>query len=374
MHRPLNGFSLIELVVALAILAAATTIALRATNHLQDQARYTNTISTLNNLQAAIVGPTNERSSDGTALVSGFVADTGRLPEFEAGDPLTELISNPNGITNYQFYTSNIDNSVRIQVGWQGPYLHLGAGATSVLDGWGNRFHGYDSAGVLITSANTPVAQLASWGADNQEDAAHGVPAGSVAIANNYNDDVSIPNPTITGTTTGFTAAAIINGQVTMNIGTDSVIIPPSTQPIVTTSGTAPNPTLSGSPVSIWVDYVGPDLTQTPYPVADDPVLVAVGGTSPIWQNYYPGSAPTSGNNYSGQFQISMNDSPSYTNVTVGPRVIKVYVLPASVTSVSGFRSAVSGGTYTSNPSTTLNVTLTPGAQTINLVLPHYSP
>ena len=149
MHRPLNGFSLIELVVALAILAAATTIALRATNHLQDQARYTNTTSTLNNIQEAILGPANPGSANGSSLINGFVADTGRLPVFHIsqntdplgadplganGDPLNELIANPNAIPTYGPY-SNIDGTVTISVGWQGPYLHLGAGPAFIRDG-----------------------------------------------------------------------------------------------------------------------------------------------------------------------------------------------------------------------------------------------
>src|ERR1700690_472075 len=82
MTRKQRAFSLIELMVALAILAAVTTIALRSVTKLQDQARYTNTTSTLNNIQAAIVGPPNQHWPDGSPQVTGFVADIGRLPNY----------------------------------------------------------------------------------------------------------------------------------------------------------------------------------------------------------------------------------------------------------------------------------------------------
>ena len=385
-----NGFSLIELVVALAILAAATTIALRATSHLEDQARYKATTSTLNNIQAAILGPTNERSPDGTPLVSGFVADTGRPPQFyisgsdplgASGDPLTELLQNPNSIPSFQRYSSNVDPSVKVWVGWQGPYLHLGAGPTYTRDGWGNSVHAYDSSGNVISTAGTQIAQIASWGSQNTQDVNHG---GSTPIANNYTDDVSIPNPTITGTTSGFAANATIIGQVTMDIGSDPAVSP-ATQPSV--SGTTPNPTFTGTPVapsssspatassgpvSIWVDYIGPDLTQSPNPVADVPQLVAITNSSGAWVT--PGTSSLA-IPYSGQFSISAS------NVTIGPRVLKAYLLPDSITTLNDFTSYVQNATSATPASTpgiyaesTLNVTLTGGAQTINLVLPHYSP
>ena len=126
------------------------------------------------------------------------------------------------------------------------------------------------------------------------------------------------------------------------------------------TSGSTPNPTTSSGtiPVAIWVDYIGPDLTKSPNPVADVPILVATANTSGVWAASYPSGVATA---YNGQFSISAS------NVTIGPRVLKVYVAPASATTFAG---AVSSALYT----TTLNVTLVGGTQTINLVLPHYSP
>jgi prepilin-type N-terminal cleavage/methylation domain-containing protein len=357
-----RAFSLIELVIALAILAAVTTIAIRATNNLQDQARYQSTVRSLNEIQAAIVGPANPRGPNGSAIVSGFVADTGRLPEYyvsandpltqltppQPGDPLTELTYNPNSIPAYSLQSSNVDPSVNVGVGWQGPYVYLGAGPTYIRDGWGNSLLCYNGSGGQITTTGTPIAQVASTA--------------------NGQTPVSIPNSTITTNNTGFASAATITGGVTMNIGLDPGPASSGYTPNLTFTGTpgspiTPPPTaLASAPVSIWVAYFGPDLTQSPNLVGTDPMLVDYnnGGT---WNTPW-----------SGQFIISASSTPAYSNVTIGPRVLKVYLLPATVQTASQFNTYVSNAANPIYTTSTLNVTLVGGTQTINLVLPHYSP
>jgi prepilin-type N-terminal cleavage/methylation domain-containing protein len=373
-HR---GFSLIELLIALAILAAVTTIALRATSGLQGQAKYQATVRSLNEIQAAIVGSPNPRAANGSALVSGFVADTGRLPWFSVSsvdplypsgvaDPLIELTSNPNAIPLYAYYSSNIDSSVIIGVGWQGPYINLSAGPTFIRDGWGNSLLCYNASGVQITQASTfgpglgtPIAQIQSATASGQA-------------------PVSIPNPTITNPGT-FVSNATIAGVVTMNIGVD--VAPATSGPPANSTFTGTPitglPAVSALPVSIWVDYIGPDLTQTPNPVADVPVLVGTGSAGPSWVNYYNGSI-SAGSAYSGQFVMTA------ANITIGPRVLKVFVLPATVNTASGSgptafnfyvqHARTAPATYPIYATSTTNVTLVGGAQTVSLVLPHYSP
>jgi prepilin-type N-terminal cleavage/methylation domain-containing protein len=389
MRTQQRAFSLIELVIALAILAAATTIAIRATSGLQDQARYQQTTRSLNDIQAAIVGPANQRNADGSALVTGFVADTGRLPQsyffgsptdpVVPGDPLNELTSNPNGIVAYRNFASNIDATVSVGVGWQGPYLHLGAGPTYIRDGWGNSLHAYDTGGNPITAAGTQIGDIVSFGSDNAADVNHG---GSVALSiTGYTNDVSIPNAAV-GTSTGFNYLATINGQVTMDSGTDTVggsSLTTGPSPINPTYvGTPPVPAMATpittkTPVSVWVDYTGPDLTQTPNPVGDIQTEVATANSSGVWAVSYPSGPPVP---YTGQFSIPQ--------VTIGPRVLKVYLLPATVvhagkgSDLTYFANyVINAATDINNPiyaSAALNVTLVPGSQTINLVLPHYSP
>jgi prepilin-type N-terminal cleavage/methylation domain-containing protein len=398
-----RAFSLIELVIALAILAAVTTIALRATSNLQDQARYQSTVRSLNNIQAAIVGPVNPSGPNGSALVSGFVADTGRLPEYyvsandpltqltppQPGDPLTELTSNLDGIPAYSLQNSPVDSSVSIGVGWQGPYLSLGAGPTYVRDGWGNSLLCYsaNSSTPITTAPGTVGPAIAQIGST-----ANGQP-------------VYTPNSTLPSS--GFVYQASVTGYVSSYVGQDT------TGPNAGyTSGPAPNATFSGTPVnpstppqtavasvpvSIWVAYFGPDLTLLPSsPVGEDAWLLAISSgttwTNTTWTNYSDNNgtetAGTSGSAYSGYFAIPATDTSvsPYTAVTIGPRVLKVYVLPATVVNPTGsdataFNYYVAKATNTTTAASypiyatsTLSVTLVPGTQTINLVLPHYSP
>jgi prepilin-type N-terminal cleavage/methylation domain-containing protein len=365
MSRRRDGFTLIELMVTLAILTALTTVALRAAYSVQTQGLYKQTTRELNDIQSAVVGPSNTSGAGGSSLVSGFVADTGRLPEYEVstsdpltqlsppqpGDPLTELTYNPNGIPAYGLKQSNVDPIVEIGVGWQGSYISLGAGPTYIRDGWGNSFLCYDGSGNQITTNGTPIQQIASTA--------------------NGTTPVSIPNATITTNNTGFAYTASIIGQVTMNIGTDTVGGSPLASgptPNLTFTGTPSYPAnstaVASQPVSIWIAYFGPDLTQSPNPVATDPLLVNYNNAG-VWNTPW-----------TGQFPNPLNPNPTYSNITIGPRLLKVYVLPASVTTVSAFNSYVNSASTTNAiyASTTLNVTLVPGTQTINLVLPHYSP
>jgi len=347
-----SGFSLIELMVALAILAAVTTIALRSVTKLQDQARYTNTTSTLNNVQSAIIGPANQHWPDGSPQVTGFVADIGRLPNYLIsttpadplglnGDPLTELLQKPSSVPAFHYLSANTDASVVIGTGWQGPYLRLGAGPAFIRDGWGNSFLAYDNSGNPATTGN-PIYQLASDGSN----------------AAPYNTPVSVPSPTIVSGG-GFVSTATLSGRITMNVATDLAGSNTGNQ-----SGPLPNATYAGIPVSIWVCYYGPDTTASPNPVGDVPLQV----TDIVNWRYV----------------LTSNSSVSTAadgsgNVTIGPRVIKAYVVNSSmVTSVATFRSNANSTPGSAGPVyavATLNVTAAGGAQAVpDLVLPHYSP
>jgi prepilin-type N-terminal cleavage/methylation domain-containing protein len=378
MNYKKTGFTLIELMVTLAILAALTTVALRMASSIQTQGFYKQSTQQLNNIQSAILGPPRPIAFTGSGLISGFVADTGRLPLYEVstsdpltqlsppqpGDPLTELTSNPNNIPAYSLQTSNVDVNVKVGVGWQGPYISVGAGPTFIRDGWGNSLLAFDLNGNQITTNGTPIAQI--------ESTVNGAALNSSAV--------NLPYPTI-GNNGGFIYQVSIAGQVTMNIGTDAVNGNPlttGTQPNLTFSGTVAAPitspvtTVTSEPVSIWVAYFGPDLTQTPNPVGTDPLLVNY-NTAGVTGTANSGAWDTP---WTGQFPNSQISNPTYSNITIGPRVLKVYVLPYSVQTVSQFNACVNAPT-TITPiyaTTTLNVTLVPGTQTIDLALPHYSP
>ena len=138
-----------------------------------DQGRYDATQHTLQNVQNAIIGPAGQHEPDGTPLVTGFVADIGRLPVATADATgtlsLDELWSNPNGLAPFSFYTAPFpDTDVSIPCGWRGPYLQLPLGTSQLHDGWGNPLSLLASDGETpITAAGTPIPWVRSLGSDN---------------------------------------------------------------------------------------------------------------------------------------------------------------------------------------------------------------
>ena len=169
-HKIRRGFTLIEVVVVLAILAMIASVAVTSLEGAQDQTRYDTTKQTMENVQEAVIGPANLRAADGTATSSGFVADIGRLPKATAlknpdnsavvkadgtaAFDLLELASNPYNLAPFgmrQVAMANIttpasptpndeDLEVFIPCGWRGPYVRLGVGQSTLKDGWGNFF------------------------------------------------------------------------------------------------------------------------------------------------------------------------------------------------------------------------------------------
>lgn len=360
-----SGFSLIEMVIALAILAAATTIAIRATSGLQDQARYQSTTRSLTDLQSAIAGAPNQRGPDGSTIISGFVADTGRLPQFTIdpndplgvnGDPLSELLRQ-NTLPAFGFVTANSDTSVVVGVGWKGPYVRLAAGPSYIRDGWGNSFHVYDASGNLLSAPGAPISQISSWAADKIADTNHG----GTGDTNGYDADVSVPYPNAISTNGGFIYLGTLNGQVTMNVGTDAV----AGNPLST--GPAPNLTYTNAVgtkfnVGIWVVLFSPDLSQTPRPVGETLAANTFAGSSNALVSPFTYLVPST---------------------TIGPRVIKAYVIDSSVLATNANLAAVKAAIANQPNAATgpvfftssSNITVSGGGQTLpNLVLPHYSP
>ena len=131
-----TGLTLLELIVALGILAVLSTLAVGALDPLADQSRYEATQRLLRELRNATVGDRSARQINGQLIVSGFVADTGSLPSI-----LGDFTTKPAGVIDHsvQTFDSNRDltDDVTLSSGWKGPYLHLGAGQTDILDGWG---------------------------------------------------------------------------------------------------------------------------------------------------------------------------------------------------------------------------------------------
>jgi type II secretory pathway pseudopilin PulG len=230
-QRRRSGLTLVELLVVLTILIILTTIAITSTDQVLDQGRYNATQRTLQNIQDAILGPTSQRTADGSLLISGFVADMGRLPQTvdTTSEPLRELwdpsvipaastyalqvtnLINPSNPSVFLMYPPNtvynpttapVQVAVTLPCGWRGPYLQLMTGSSGrLLDGWGNPFDSLSQANsapyTLTTmtvgqSSPLPVGQpiniVRSRGADGQVD-----PAPLPASFPPYNVDQYIP-------------------------------------------------------------------------------------------------------------------------------------------------------------------------------------
>jgi prepilin-type N-terminal cleavage/methylation domain-containing protein len=187
-----RGLTLLELLVVLSILAVLSTVALTSSSGIADQARYEATQRTLENIREAVLGPANLRDTDGTLLISGFLADVGRLPEATAnmdntGFTLEELWNNVNGLNPHQVRqatgatnlepgsTSESDEDVYVATGWRGPYLRLPPGNTTLYDGWGAEIASpsgigggllFQTNGTVVTGAGQEIGQVWSFGAN----------------------------------------------------------------------------------------------------------------------------------------------------------------------------------------------------------------
>jgi type II secretory pathway pseudopilin PulG len=167
-----HGLTLVELLVVLTILIILTTVAVVSTDQFLDQARYDATQRTLQNVQSAITGPGGQREPDGTPLITGFVADIGRLPLATADSTgaltLDELWSNPSGLPAFTLQQAPApDTDVSILCGWRGPYLQLPLGSTQLTDGWGNALSLLQSDGATPITAGMSIPWVRSLGSDN---------------------------------------------------------------------------------------------------------------------------------------------------------------------------------------------------------------
>jgi prepilin-type N-terminal cleavage/methylation domain-containing protein len=153
-HRQTSGFTLLELVVVLAILAVLTTLAVREVGFVEEQRRFETAQDSLQSIRDAILGAPADRAADGSRTIAGFVADMGRLPS-----ALTDLWVNPDPSATFGIRPAAADSLVLVPGGWRGPYVRLPIGATGLLDGWGNPY-------TFATNTTDPRLAIGHLGAD----------------------------------------------------------------------------------------------------------------------------------------------------------------------------------------------------------------
>lgn len=173
------GFTLVEMLLILFILGSLALLTTAIVDGVDDQSRFDQTKSRLEQIRRAVIGDTS-RTLNGQPDVRGFVVDMGRLPA-----NLAELVSQ-GGMPAWDLSSVQIPgvSSVTIELpgGWRGPYLEVPPTANSTpkfRDGW-NNVGGADHAvnfgwiftlkkedGLDTTNPNDAVAlQVRSHGSD----------------------------------------------------------------------------------------------------------------------------------------------------------------------------------------------------------------
>jgi prepilin-type N-terminal cleavage/methylation domain-containing protein len=160
-----KGFTLLELLLVIFILSILALGAVSLVETSEDQLRFEDTQSRLEQLRAAIVG---------THRLTGYVVDLGVLP-----DDVESLVrigdADAFGAVLPEFDGASLDDvdAVRLLKGWRGPYVSLPASTdpsgASFRDGWGNislvgdaAHHGWND---LDPTADP--FELTSYGSDN---------------------------------------------------------------------------------------------------------------------------------------------------------------------------------------------------------------
>lgn len=156
-----RGFSLLEMLLVVSLLALLASAALLMTDGLETQQQYEETQRRMNMIRNAIIGDVNQ-TVNGSPALSGFVSDVGRLPKC-----LAELVTinevapgdfaSPCDASAISAWTLNSTSG--IGRGWRGPYLQTLPDA----DGEKRFRDGYGCEWVFTTTSEV---QIQSLGAD----------------------------------------------------------------------------------------------------------------------------------------------------------------------------------------------------------------
>jgi prepilin-type N-terminal cleavage/methylation domain-containing protein len=174
-EAPTRGLTLVELLVALFLLALLTQAAVLATDGLFEQGQQAATVRSLEAIATAVLGDETRRDANGRPVLTGFVADHGRLPL--AGpttarlEELVQAPTDPNLLFGYRQPMG--DPEVFVGCGWRGPYAQLGSrlqtgpSTPALRDAWNNPFACWSASdGATQALPGEPAAIVRSLGAD----------------------------------------------------------------------------------------------------------------------------------------------------------------------------------------------------------------
>ena len=187
----LHGFTLIEVLVVLAIAAILTLVSVSQLGPISDQIAFDNTYREMLLIRTGLIGDLDS-TNQGFRNSFGYLGDIGTIPTTAQG--LDALINQPNKVNSYALETTS-----RLNMGWRGPYMPTTTGVDWTMDEW-NRPYVYDA------DASPPY--FLSYGAD-------GVAGGTGTDADIRMD---LDAPKTTATVTG-----IINTNGTVYAGAATV-------------------------------------------------------------------------------------------------------------------------------------------------------
>lgn len=149
-----SGFSLVELLVVVGIIMLVAASSLLVLDQTDDQARYNKTRQEYKEISTALFGPDMMTTLGGNLVISGYLADTGKLPEtledlmvMPAGmEPWGPLLRDP--ATGLPVFAAK---GIRLQHGWRGPYLSEREKGLS--DPWGNKWEFFRMDKGIVASA-----------------------------------------------------------------------------------------------------------------------------------------------------------------------------------------------------------------------------
>lgn len=165
--RHSRGFTLVEVLVVLFILGSLSLLATFSIDGLNEQSRFDDTKTRLQQIKKAIIGDVG-RTLNGEAEISGYVADMGRLPL-----DIQELVVQ-DGQADWGLSAvtaSDISPAVTISLGagWRGPYIDTlpeSDGARRFRDGWGNGDLSDVNFGWQYSANDISGVSVQSFGAD----------------------------------------------------------------------------------------------------------------------------------------------------------------------------------------------------------------
>lgn len=146
-----KGFTIIELLMGLAVVAIVSTMAIDLLTGSVEEERFTETVNEMKNIRDALIG--NPDALDlGSRTRFGYLGDVGDLPTTAQG--LAALLTLPTGVSSYAF-----SSTANYGIGWNGPYVQVSDPGTSIINDAFGTAYVYTNDGI-----NPPT--LVSRGAD----------------------------------------------------------------------------------------------------------------------------------------------------------------------------------------------------------------